>query len=180
MARPGTVHQLPMPITAGDAPEFAVCFALLDYEVSYAIANPGTRSPAECNALAERIALETRCQQVPLGEAAFVLSYGPLPENAWAEIRRGTLAFPDQGATIIYCIASVDASDDVRDATTMSLTGPGIETQQMFAIGGLGQSECDARNRANSDYPMGVDLILLDPRGHLVVPPPFIADHRAI
>jgi alpha-D-ribose 1-methylphosphonate 5-triphosphate synthase subunit PhnH len=169
MSRPGTVRQLP--VDPGEDPEFAICSALLDYEVSYAIANPGARTAADLAAFEQRIALQTGCTRVSIADAAFVLSYGPLSDNEWRDIRRGTLAFPDQGATIIYIVARVGLAYGSAHGVSLTLTGPGIEHEQELMLKDLDVHEFAALGRANSEYPMGVDAMFLDRSGRVACIP---------
>jgi alpha-D-ribose 1-methylphosphonate 5-triphosphate synthase subunit PhnH len=165
MARPGTIHTLT--VNSGETPEQAICFALMDFEVAYAVAAPGDG----VDELTRWIAIHTACQPAPIADAAFVIAYGALPTDAWAAIRRGTLAFPDTGATIIYCLPAIGETEAVGRATRVTLTGPGIETAQTLTVTGLPASEFAALTHANREYPMGVDVILVDPAGHVACIP---------
>src|SRR5258708_14917972 len=49
-----------------------------------------------------------------IGDASFTIAYGPLPETEWVHVRRGTLAFPDGGATIIYVLPAVGDRKSTR------------------------------------------------------------------
>ncbi len=167
MARPGTVHTLP--VRAGTSPERAVCFALLDFEVSYAIANSGDGN--DTDALEQWIALHTGCRRAEVADATFVLAYGPLPDAAWAAIRRGTLAFPDTGATIIHVLPAVGEASPDSDGTRLTLRGPGIEDVQELIVAGLAPSAFASLAHANREYPLGVDVILLDRMGRVACLP---------
>jgi alpha-D-ribose 1-methylphosphonate 5-triphosphate synthase subunit PhnH len=165
MAHPGTVNTLS--VQPGETPEQAICFALMDFEVAYAIAAPGDGA----DDLTRWIAVHTACQPAPIADAAFVIAYGPLPADAWAAIRRGTLAFPDTGATIVYCLPAIGETEVAGRGTRVTLTGPGIETVQTVTVTGLPAGEFAALTRANCEYPMGVDVILVDHAGHLACIP---------
>lgn len=163
MSRPGTMHHLSL--HADESPEFAICFALLDFEVAHAIVNTGARSDAAIADFEQRIALHTGSPQSDRDGASFIIAYGPLPDSAWASVRRGTLAFPDGGATIIYVLPTVGETVSTMITTRLTLTGPGIETAQDVMLSGLPGAEFGALSRANSDYPMGVDTIFVDAAG---------------
>jgi alpha-D-ribose 1-methylphosphonate 5-triphosphate synthase subunit PhnH len=159
MARPGEIFKLAIP--ADETPTFAVCMTLLDFEVAYAI-TADDADAAEAAALDQRIALEIGCRQSSLAEAAFILSYGALPEPAWGVVRRGTLAYPDEGATIIYIVSALGPTMNGSAPTILTLTGPGIEAERTLIVHGLDASEFAQFSHVNGDYPMGVDAILLD------------------
>lgn len=165
MARPGEIFQLAL--APDDSPVFAVCAALLDFEVTYACA----ADTVAATALDQRIALEIGCPPSSLAEAAFIVSYGALPASTWEVVRRGTLAYPDRGATIIYIVSSVGPDAEGGDATVLTLTGPGIETERYLIVHGLAVTEFALLAKANSDYPMGIDAILIDPRGRVACLP---------
>ncbi len=181
MSRPGMVHQLA--VRDGEPTEVGVLFTLLDFEVRYAIANPGTqrdtqrdmqrdtRSEGDIAALEQRIALLTGSQRVAIGDAAFVLSYGPLPHGAWGELRRGTLAYPDGGATVIFVVPQIGEASVSDERVEVVLTGPGVETEQRLMIAGLPTTEFQEFARVNADYPMGVDVMLIDPSGRVACIP---------
>lgn len=181
MSRPGMVHQLA--VRDGEPTEVGVLFTLLDFEVRYAIANPGTqrdtqrdmqrdtRSEGDIAALEQRIALLTGSQRVAIGDAAFVLSYGPLPHGAWGELRRGTLAYPDGGATVIFVVPQIGEASVSDERVEVVLTGPGVETEQRLMIAGLPTTEFQEFARVNADYPMGVDVMLIDLSGRVACIP---------
>ncbi len=169
MARPGAVYQLALP--PEETPEFAVCMALLDFEVTYFSATDSARASERAEALERRIALEIGCQRASFAAAAFVVSYGALPAAAWPVLRRGTLAYPDRSATIIYLVDALGPTARDSESTSLALTGPGIETERYLIVGGLPASEFQQFVTTNRDYPMGVDAILLDPRGQVACLP---------
>lgn len=177
MSRPGMVHQLA--VRDGEPTEVGVLFTLLDFEVRYAIANPGTqsdtqrdtRSEGDIAALEQRIALLTGSHRVAIGDAAFVLSYGPLPDGAWGDLRRGTLAYPDGGATVIFVVPQVGEASASDEQAEIVLTGPGVETEQRLVVAGLPTTEFQEFARVNADYPMGVDVMLIDPSGRVACIP---------
>ncbi len=169
MARPGVVYQLAL--APDTPPEFAVCMTLLDFEVTYVSTTDDMRATHCVEALDQRIALEIGCQRSSLAEAAFVVSYGALPAAAWPVLRRGTLAYPDRGATIIYVVDAIGAATRGDASASLALSGPGIEAERYLTVGGLAAAEFQRFAATNRDYPMGVDAILLDPLGQVACVP---------
>ncbi|MDQ6601250.1 MAG: phosphonate C-P lyase system protein PhnH [Chloroflexota bacterium] len=169
MARPGAVYQLAL--APDTTPEFAVCMTLLDFEVTYVSTTDETRAARHMEALDQRIALEIGCQQSSFAEATFVVSYGALPAAAWPVLRRGTLAYPDRGATIIYVVDAIGAATRGDPSASLALSGPGIESERYLTVGGLAASEFQRFAATNRDYPMGIDAILLDPQGRVACLP---------
>lgn len=168
MARPGEIYQLALP--PDETPVFAVCMTLLDHEVTYAASTDGRPNDAAV-ALEGRIALEIGCPEVSLGEASFIVAYGALPASAWSVLRRGTLAYPDQGATILYVVAAIGPTARGAGSVSLTLSGPGVETERFLTLRGLDVSEFQHLSAANRDYPMGVDAILVDPGGRVACVP---------
>lgn len=162
MANPGTVHLLaPRP---GETPEEAIAFALCDHEVAFAVVGePEGRGAVP---VARRIALRTGSVEAEIAASAFVVAYAPLGSDRWHEVWRGTLAYPDGGATVVYVLPAVGTGP-----LALLLAGPGIETAQRLSLTGLAGDEFAARDRACADYPMGVDCIFVDAQGHVACLP---------
>ena len=161
-SRPGTVHTLVM--RPGETAEEAIAFALVDHEVAFAV--HGERHGAGTVPVARRITLRTGSLEAAIPRAAFIFAYDALGGAEWAQVRRGTLAYPDGGATIVFILPAVGSGP-----LALTLTGPGIETEQQLALSGLPAVALAARDEACRDYPMGVDCIFVDPSGRLACLP---------
>jgi len=167
MANPGSVHFLsPRP---GESPEESVAFALVDHEVAFAVVGePRTTGAVP---VARRITLRTGSSEVTVPDAAFVFAHGALPEVAWASVRRGTLAYPDRGATILYALPAIGVRAALSKPLRLRLSGPGIEHAVWLSLTGLPVAEFGARNDACRDYPVGVDCIFVDGAGQVACVP---------
>jgi alpha-D-ribose 1-methylphosphonate 5-triphosphate synthase subunit PhnH len=169
MARPGTAQDLPL--TPGEPPVLALLSTLADHEVGFSLLSDAAEHRPSLPALAQRISDLTGCTQCAVGEADFVVSFGPLPAFAWPLLRRGVPAFPDRSATIIYVVPGVDLLLPDLPAVRLTLRGPGIETEQCLAVSGLAASEFAMLAEVNQDFPLGVDTILTDASGRLACIP---------
>lgn len=169
MARPGTVQTLPL--LPGEQPEISLLFALADHEVTFALVGESAKRSHDMHALARQIGTLTGSTPSAVAEADFVVSYGPLPAGAWPKLRRGTPAFPDRSATIVYILPAIGLRLLDTPATALTLTGPGIETDQRLVVSGLNASEFTILAEANADFPLGVDAILTDPLGRMACIP---------
>jgi alpha-D-ribose 1-methylphosphonate 5-triphosphate synthase subunit PhnH len=140
-------------------PLLALALALLDAETSFAVA------PDEEDA-ASFIARMTYARRVALPEADFVFVTGGERDLARAigEAREGTLIDPHLGATIV---ARVDA---LGSGPAVGLSGPGIESRTELRAGSSA-SWLAARELKNREYPLGVDLFLVDGAGALAALP---------
>lgn len=144
-AYPGRRQQLPL---CSDA-KGPTCVAaiLCDHEVT--LANP------------DQLIQPVDIRRLGIGEAettqaSFIVADGSQPPAFDPTL--GSLSEPEQGATIIIHVASLADSADFP----LILRGPGINDQQSLAVRGLDSDWLTARARWNRNFPMGVDLILVD------------------
>ena len=171
MSCPGTVQ--PLPILPGEAPESLLLFALADHEVAFtmAIASESGNLSSDMQSAAHRLVALTGSTLASLPAADFVISFGRLPATAWSQLRRGTPAFPDRSATIIYIVPAVGNRLASSIATELVLTGPGIESDRHLVVSGLAASEFVALAELNAEFPLGVDVILADAQGRVACVP---------
>jgi alpha-D-ribose 1-methylphosphonate 5-triphosphate synthase subunit PhnH len=164
MARPGTVATLPAaddrcPL-ADYRPLAAVARALLDHEVGFAVA-PGDDEAGE---LARYLVAATGSRPVAPGEADYAIARAPLPRGLLTSLKRGTLTFPDEGATLLVLTPDFARPDAGPVAT---LTGPGIPGARTVRLAGLTAQDLAERRVANAEFPRGIDLLLIDPLGRV-------------
>ncbi len=95
--------------------------------------------------------------------AAFILCQGTRPVNF--EPCQGTLASPEQGATLVLMLGNLSGGD-----STYQLTGPGIESTVQIAPQGLDISWFKQRASWNGAFPLGVDMLLVTEEGVLALP----------
>nr|BBJ02360.1 carbon-phosphorus lyase subunit PhnH [Marinobacter nauticus] len=142
---PGRPQSLP---SCGDAAS-PTCIAavLCDNEVS--LADPDQLiEPADIRRLGIR--------EAGIENAGFVIADGR--QAPTFEPALGSLAEPEHGATIIVRVTSLEDSSEFP----LILRGPGIEDTQTLSVGGLNNAWLTARTRWNRNFPMGIDLILVD------------------
>jgi alpha-D-ribose 1-methylphosphonate 5-triphosphate synthase subunit PhnH len=89
-------------------------------------------------------------------KAGFIIADGSRAPSF--EPALGSLAEPEQGSTLIIRVASVNDST----AFPLTLRGPGIDGTQSIAVRGLHNEWLTKRAHWNRNFPMGVDLILVD------------------
>jgi len=156
MSRPGTVQQLDL--REGDAPYMPILLTLLDNEVTFAIQgdanSEGIIEDIKDNII-DGIILATGSKQTSVEQADFILVTDGT--NVADKAKRGDLRYPDKGATIIYQVNSLNGSD-----LPIRLKGPGIPGERVLTVDGFCQEEIVNVKAANQDFPMGVDLILVD------------------
>jgi alpha-D-ribose 1-methylphosphonate 5-triphosphate synthase subunit PhnH len=169
MARPGTVHALPL--RAGETPDLAVLAALADHEVTFALLSDDVARRALFPGLARSVTVQSGAVQATVPEADFVVSFGPLPAFARPQLRRGVPAFPDRSATLIYVVQAVGLPGPESGAVEITLRGPGVETEQRLTVSGLPAAELAGLAEINADFPLGVDTIFVDGAGRLACIP---------
>ncbi|AMV73714.1 phosphonate C-P lyase system protein PhnH [Desulfuromonas carbonis] len=156
-SRPGTLQRLPVAPQA--TPLFSLLDCLLDPEVSFSLAAPDLQ-------LGDAIRQRWGAAECAVEAAGFFIapqgrSYGQLER-----LSRGTPEYPDRGATVIYQVESF-----APGGLTPLLSGPGIKDRLRVSIHGLDPAELPLLRLVNSEFPLGVDAILLSPGGELLCIP---------
>src|SRR5688572_14633945 len=119
MARPGTVRQLP--VAARDAPVnpwlATALITLLDHEVTLAV------EPFDgADDLERFVRQRTTAGQAPAERADFVVTAADrLDPSLPLRLRQGSLAYPNDSATLVVLVPSLDQSD--RSGLLLSLAG---------------------------------------------------------
>jgi len=137
-----------------------IALTLLDSETSFCLW-PG-RAAAEKDFLSHL----TYGRIVRAQEAAFHFVVGG--EEAAAALRSagtGTLVEPHRGATVII---EVDA---LEEEGSWVLRGPGIRTATKLGVNGFDHELLRLRTEKCSEYPLGIDLVLVDRQGRCAAIP---------
>ncbi len=146
MSRPGTVHETPT-----NPADHAVLATLVDHEVSCYTTD---------ETIETALANEGRLTEASMAEADIVHATTPTDGDV-ETLRRGSLTEPSDGATIVYRVTELTPEPAAQPAaTTLSLSGPGINDEQRLAVEGLPASEAESIATAQSGYPQGVDAIV--------------------
>jgi alpha-D-ribose 1-methylphosphonate 5-triphosphate synthase subunit PhnH len=132
-----------------------VALALMDAETSF------FASSANSSSQTEAISHMTYAKSAYPDEADFVFVLGKEGvAEAMAAAKPGTLIDPHLGATLVIEVESLDGDG------ALVLTGPGIESSARIGIR-PDPSWISARDSKNAEFPLGVDLILVDSRYRL-------------
>lgn len=165
LANPGTVHSLiAHPTATLDATSTlpihaaSVLVTLLDHEVSLHV-EPSTGY----NALRELVVRRTLVESAPVDEADVVVADANCDPTLPERLKRGSLEYPDDGATLI--LYGVTLGSSRGHAAELVLRGPGISDTRTLCLSGVITETLAARNRAVANYPTGIDLFLIDERG---------------
>ncbi|MGB9858750.1 MAG: phosphonate C-P lyase system protein PhnH [Moorellaceae bacterium] len=106
-------------------------------------------------------------------QADFVFIDGDRPRPDLMQARRGSLFFPDQGATIICKVKAIypSAFQAAGERTVLRLRGPGVPGERELTVAGLARENLVCLEKLNSGFPLGVDTILVSLEGHLACIP---------
>jgi alpha-D-ribose 1-methylphosphonate 5-triphosphate synthase subunit PhnH len=167
LANPGQIERIAVtprpdaPALNGNRATTQLLMALLDHEVSFSV-EPGPDS----GAFAAYILKRTRCPIVSADRAAFVVAdHSRLDPQLPLELRTGNFDYPDDAATLIVQVPSLDQAQ--AGETTLSLEGPGVPGRRLLKLSGIDAAFFAAREQANRHYPIGIDLILIDQEGRI-------------
>ena len=187
MSHPGRIYPLsgdtdkdiaPM----GDAGLMLVLRTLLDHEVRFSVLGKETGS------LEKAVSRLTGGRCAAVADADFVIVPDGKSGGAIKKARRGTLEYPDAGATAIYAVQSLEEGGGagVPEAAGMIsplspefpvssaaavLKGPGVKDEIAVAIVGTSPEELADIKEMNEDFPLGIDCVFVDEAGMVLCIP---------
>jgi len=165
LARPGKVCTLPeleiQPPTGLSKPLAGITFTLLDSETTFSFF-------PQNDVLEQYTCLNTGAKASLVPKAEFIIVDGMKDFPLIEEINRGTLLSPELGSTVLLMVDQVSIGGT---GTQMTLSGPGIKGQIKVVIAGLLSMNLERIVKLNQEYPLGVDLFFVDPRGQFTAVP---------
>jgi alpha-D-ribose 1-methylphosphonate 5-triphosphate synthase subunit PhnH len=150
MSHPGKVFRLPQ-FDKEETAAVELLSCLFDNEVGVAVIGDHT--------LAEELNRHTGCRLVPCKEADFVVIGNLASKVDLADVKRGSLEYPNNGATLVYLVDGLSEAEG-----GVVLEGPGVREPIPLRISGLAAGELSRLREANSQYPLGIDAIFFVPR----------------
>ncbi len=185
-ARPGKLRKLGFPGFLGEAPLYfsgdlqkevsvnlyalGVLLTLLDSEMSFAVAANGRwmdKTAPVVRWLAERSgAVLARADK-----ADFALFCDGTSGGLLTDLNMGSLLEPEASATVLYCVESlVEANQPEALASSsaglsLKLAGPGIVDSCQVQVAGLDKAELELIQATRQNYPLGLDVFLIDKAG---------------
>lgn len=157
MARPGKINVLPeMELTAPAAIHPAgalVAFALLNADASYYVEGPGAYE------VGRYLLVNTAARPMEIGEADYVFLDGGAPPELLRQLKVGTLPYPEEGATVVV---AAEGLAHEGEGLALQLSGPGVAGERMLYVRGLERTFFDVLADINSEFPLGIDVILTD------------------
>ncbi len=157
MSRPGRVQTLPAALLQPLEPPglgratTAVLLTLLDAET-----RAWLDAPLRSEAASAYLQFHTGVVHVAEAPRAHfaVIGAGRATPALWRELACGTDAVPQDGATLIVEVPSLD------QGLAVALRGPGVEAVQTLHVGGLNAAFWQARRELEAAFPLGIELIL--------------------
>jgi len=136
------------------SPLMLVLQTLLDHEVGFCVIGTGKEY------LETTISELTRCPVKDISDADFIIVSDGESNGEILKAKRGSLEYPDTGATVIYVVEFLNDRDNGKPIAL--LKGPGIRNDIAPVIHGLGQNELFHIKGINSEFPLGIDCIFID------------------
>ncbi len=166
ISRPGRLSRLETAELSGPAAApLAVAECLLDHEVGFSVSGDGAA------AIAAAIAAATGARRTDAAEADFIFISGSGGNGAARSAKRGSIDYPDRGATLVYSLDAAPILDPGH--FRIRLSGPGVPEAEGIApaMREIPLAELNDLQAANADYPLGVDALFLRPNGEVMALP---------
>ncbi len=165
MARPGKINQMkdlefdpPVGLMRSTA---AVCLSLLNHDVSFYLSR-GNQTEEEF------LKINTGSRPSSMEEADFLIVDEAESPDMVRFVKEGLLTYPEQGATFIIQTRGV-SEERIEGYLGIHMEGPGINGDKDLYVSGLKADWIDVLKEKNSEFPLGVDVILVNdaPEGRL-------------
>jgi alpha-D-ribose 1-methylphosphonate 5-triphosphate synthase subunit PhnH len=163
LSRPGKINILPLleiqqPGAINNASAL-IAFSLLNTDTSFCVIGD--------NKMADFIALHTSALNKELQQADYIFISGLQNEDFIAELKTGTLSYPEDSATIIADV--IEISDSlISNSLKLTLKGPGIQGSTTVYVSGLNPLILDEIKEKNLEFPLGIDLFLTDKASRVI------------
>lgn len=168
MSRPGKINLMPQmdiePPAGINNASVLISFALLNTDVSFFVTGDNSA------AITPYIALNTTAQPKPINDADFIFMDGLADEAIIADAKVGTLSYPEESATIIISVDEIN-EDKLAGSVKLTLKGPGVETEMQVSLSGLNPEILHAVKEQNLEFPLGIDVILVDKDNRIICIP---------
>ena len=179
LARPGKVNRLAYPTFFGEPPCYRLqgtssdiplnlyalgaLWTLLDREVSFVLAVNG--EPLGHNtSTTQWLTLRSGARVAAPNAADFAFFCDGRSGGLLTELNRGSLLEPESSATAIYCVERLIEAEQ-RSGLTLALAGPGIQKKRVISVIGLDEGEVELIGATQRNYPLGIDIYLIDRSG---------------
>lgn len=166
-ARPGTVHRLPVEVLPASVPA-AVLPVLALADIMTPISPLASDDPEDSDAVTHAVdtigrVVGARVVAVPQARYALALA----ESSEMSELSVGTHWSPEMAATLVQRVGTIRVAGG---ESRWLLSGPGIpkDAPVVLSVDGLSERFVAAREQLVSDYPAGIDSILISDDGTII------------
>lgn len=157
LGRPGTIGQIDT--VDGVSAVISLAAGLADVDVSVAVLDEGWERP---------FFVATGATRAGLAVAEHVIATQPLTVEQLTSLDRGDALHPERGARVFAAVAGFDGNGE---HARVALSGPGVVGESTLLIDGVAPDLFVALAEANSEFPAGIDLVLVAPDGRIAAIP---------
>lgn len=168
MSRPGKINSLPvmeiLPPHEFQQAAALTAFSLLNNDVTFYVAGDNRED------ITGYLLVNTGAQSAEIAVAEYIfLPVGYYNEELY-NVRVGTPVYPEDSATIIAQVEFIGELPQ-KDSLEVALKGPGVNGEAKIYLGGINTDLLDFVKTQNSEYPLGIDLIVTDRENNLIAIP---------
>ena len=171
LGQPGTIESLTLSNNSQCPTEVALLLSLIDVETKFAVVS--SIPEADQQHWTSLIHAASGAPSAPETQSEWVLSFGEPTIDILESIPRGTPHRPEMGCRLIIACSEVrstphfESRQSEKNLTTISLRGPGIETENILHVAGISQRFFEVLHDINGSFPAGVDVWLCDKFGNV-------------
>lgn len=173
MARPGKINFIAPIISSVEQVEdfppalLGLAYTLVDREASFTVLSNQKEE------IEKHIHWKTLSPAVAVTEAEYVFIDQALEKEAIEQVmgslRTGTLENPHESTTLLLAVESF--SEEAVTGQKLTLRGPGIQHSHEIHVTGFSIDWLVERKRINSEFPIGIDMILVSRAGEVLAIP---------
>ena len=165
-AFPGRINKLPEIHLSGIDqkynPAIIPLLALLDLETSFNIVGDDIE---EIERIIKYFEINTGAKYKDTKDTDYCLSINKSMGDVFKLLNKGILEEPDKSTTLFYFIESISKTE--TNSFSIILSGPGIKDQETLSINGLSKAEIEEWLEDRANYPLGIDIFLIDKIGNI-------------
>ncbi len=165
MSRPGKINTFPaadiLPPAGLNHAAALTGFTLLNPDVTYYIAGDNSED------IATYLLVNTASRQADIATADYIF----LPQGYYADAlydaQTGTPIYPEDSATLIAS-AHLISKQPHEGSLAITLKGPGVNGEAEVFVSGINPQLLDFIKEQNSEYPLGIDVIIADEHNNIL------------
>jgi alpha-D-ribose 1-methylphosphonate 5-triphosphate synthase subunit PhnH len=168
MSRPGKINTFPVielfPPDGLNQGAALTGFALLNPDATYFISGDNAEN------IADYLLINTAAQQAEISTADYIFIPQAYFDESLSGARIGTPTYPEDSATFIVDCELISEAPH-GNSLQITLSGPGVNGEANVFVSGISPDLLDFVKEQNSEYPLGVDLIITDGYNNVICVP---------